>query len=125
VSTQQRFADEQDPEGNPWPPSIRALMFGGKTLTDQAILRNSITHNVFGDGVEVGSDLIYAAVHQFGATITAKTDQGLMFKIGDQFVRKDSVTLPARAYLGVDAEDEAAIVQILEDHLGEPLGVTP
>lgn len=122
VSTRRRFEEERDPAGTPWPRSIRTLIEGGKTLSDTGRLAGSLTHEVIGDGVMVGTDVLYAAVHQFGATITAKTDQGLMFRIGDQFVRKQSVTIPQRAFLGVDEEDELQIAGIWEDYLGEPLG---
>ena len=124
TSTQMRFELERAPDGNPWPPSIRVLTEGGKTLTDTAHLRNSIAKEVFADGVAVGTDLIYAGVHQFGAVITAKTDAGLMFKIGGHFVRKDAVTIPQRAFLGVDREDEAEMALAWEGWLGEPLGAS-
>lgn len=122
VSTQQRFEAERDPQGNPWPPSIRVLTEGGRTLRDSGRLLASITYEPHPDGVEVGSNAIQAAVHQFGATIHAKTDAGLVFKVGDHFVRKDSVTIPQRAFLGVDRDDEAEITALWEDWLGEPLG---
>lgn len=122
VSTQRRFEEGRDPQGNPWPASIRVLAEGGKTLLDSGRLVGSVTHEVLADGVLVGTDLIYAAVHQFGAVINAKTTDGLRFKIGERWVRKASVTIPQRAFLGVDADDEREIAEIWQDWLGEPLG---
>lgn len=122
VSTQVRFEREVDPSGNPWPRSIRALLTGGKTLTDTARLRSSLTYEASRTGVAVGTNVIYAAVHQFGATIRAKTPFGLLFKIGGQFRRKMEVTIPRRAFLGLDAEDEAEVIALAEEYLAQSVG---
>jgi len=119
TSTQQRMERGQAPDGSVWPPSIRALAEGGKTLIDKARLFQSITHEASATGVEVGTNVIYAAVHQFGATIEAKTERGLRFRIGDQFVTKQSVTIPARPFLGLDEADESMI----ENKVGEWLAL--
>ena len=99
TATLDRFDREQGPDGKPWQKSIRAMADGGLTLTDHGDLRGSITHNVAGDGreVRVGSNLVYAAIHQFGG------------KAG----RNKSVTLPARPYLGISARDGDAILRIV------------
>ena len=99
TATLDRFDREQGPDGKPWQKSVRAMATGGLTLTDTGGLRGSITHNVAGDGrsVDVGSNLVYAAIHQFGG------------KAG----RNKSVTLPARPYLGIDGRDGDAIVRIV------------
>ena len=103
AATLDRFDREQGPDGKPWQKSVRALADGGLTLTDTGGLRGSITHNVAGDGraVDVGSNLVYAAIHQFGG----------------QAGRNKSVTLPARPYLGIDARDRDAIVRIVRGAL--------
>lgn len=121
-STQNRFEREQDPEGNPWPRSIRVLTEGGKVLRDSHRLYQSITKEVLPNGVAVGSNVIHAAIHQFGGVITAKTDAGLAFKVAGNFVRKQSVTIPQRAFLGVDRDDEQEIEIMWEEWLGEPVG---
>tara|TARA_E500000318_G_scaffold46673_6_gene44011 strand:+ start:1239 stop:1748 length:510 start_codon:yes stop_codon:yes gene_type:complete len=116
ASTQLRFEDEKDPDGNPWPPSIRAKAEGGQTLTNRARLRQSQTHNASERKVEWGTDLIYAAIHQLGGTIRAKGGGKLKFKIpGGGFAQVDQVTIPARPYLGVNAENEAEILAIVSD----------
>ena len=97
TSTIQRFEREQAPDGTPWKPSARAEEEGGQTLTDTGRLRQSITHRVRGDGVEVGTNVVYGAIHQFGG----------------EAGRNKSVTLPARPYLGVDAGDRRAILRIV------------
>ncbi len=123
VSTQMRFEREQSPEGAKWPASLRAIVEGGRTLTDTARLQQSITHEASDTGVAVGTNLLYAAVHQFGATITAKTEKGLVWKgAGGQWFRKDSVTIPARPFIGLDDDDEEEIVAISEDWLARSAG---
>ncbi len=93
-----RFESERGPDGRPWLRSARALAEGGRTLTDSGRLRASITHAVAADGraLVVGSDVAYAAIHQFGSTGKGRRGQ-----------------LPARPYLGIDESDRDAIRRIL------------
>ena len=83
-----------------WRPSKRAMQ-GGKTLVDTARLQNSITAKAFSDRAEVGTNVIYAAIHQFGG------------KAG----RGHKVTIPARPFLMVQPEDWTEIKAALTDHL--------
>jgi phage gpG-like protein len=91
----------------------RALMQGGfvversakenirsQHLIDTGNLRSSIRTVLFRHGqVIVGTNVVYAAIHEFGGTITPKNAKWLVFKIGDQWVMTDSVDIPARPYL--------------------------
>ncbi len=99
ASTLRRFEHERAPDGSPWLKSARALAEGGQTLTDTGRLRGSIAHTVADGGraVEVGSSVLYAAIHQFGG------------RAG----RGRRVTLPARPYLGIDERDRDAIARIV------------
>ena len=54
------------PDGKAWPASGRALATGGQTLIDTAVLRNSITVQATENQVEVGTNVLYAAIHQLG-----------------------------------------------------------
>jgi phage virion morphogenesis protein len=123
VSTQQRFEEEKEPGGDRWPASYRAMADGGKTLTDSGRLVRSITHNATDDGVEVGTDVIYAAIQQLGGIVRAKTKKGLRFRVGGRngsWVTKQSVFIPARPFLGLDAEDEKDIRAISEQWIAKP-----
>lgn len=99
TATHRRFEDERAPDGTPWLKSARAIAEGNRTLTDTGHLRGSITHKLTdgGRGVEVGTDVLYAAVHQFGG------------RAG----RKRRARIPARPYLGVDERDRNAIFRIV------------
>ena len=116
----ERFEDERGPGGVPWPKSWRAREQNGQTLTDTARLRQSMTFNAGPTMVEVGTNLRYGAVHQFGATIRAKTPKGLVFRQGRRpdgkpnWRRVQQVTIPARPFLGLDQQDLAEIRAIVE-----------
>ena len=99
ASTLRRFEHERAPDGSPWLKSARALADGERTLTDTGRLRGSIAHTVTNGGraVEVGSNVIYAAIHQFGG----RAGRGRKAK------------LPARPYLGFDDRDRTNILRIV------------
>lgn len=111
-STQRRFEAQAGPDGVPWRRSLRATAGLGQTLLDSGRLRQSITHRAERDQVDVGTNVLYAAVHQFGATIRAKTGRGLRFRVGDRWVTKRQVTIPPRRFLGLDDEDRDEIVTL-------------
>ncbi len=123
TSTLDRFKESKDPAGKRWQTSIRAASEGGKTLVQTAQLRNSIRSKADKSGAAVGTNVKYAATHQFGAkrTIRAKSSKGLRFNVGGHWVTKDKVkvNIPARPFLGISKEDEEEIKSILEDALRE------
>lgn len=101
LTTSERFETGTGPDGKAWKPSIRAQLQGGLTLVDSGRLRDSVTWRPGRDRVEIGSNLVYAAIHQ----------------LGGEAGRGHAVTLPARPYLGISRDDEAAIGEILDDYL--------
>lgn len=119
ASFQNNFEKEQEPDGNPWPQSVRAQVTGGKTLSDSLYLRNSMTFEANSNSVAVGSNVIYAAIHQFGGTIKAKSKRGLRFRSGDNgdWVNRKEVTIPRRSFLGLEKEDKKEISNIVEQYL--------
>lgn len=71
-------------------------------LIDTGNLRASITTEPDGDeAVTVGPrNVVYAAIHEFGGTITAKNAPYLRFKTADgAWHSVKSVTIPARPYM--------------------------
>ncbi|MDR1946600.1 MAG: phage virion morphogenesis protein [Desulfovibrio sp.] len=111
-STSRRFDRGEGPGGTSWPVSLRVLMEGGQTLVKMPRLKDSFGMEVTATSAEWGTNLKYAAIHQFGGVIRAKNAPALRFRIGGNWVSKQSVTIPARPFLGIDAEDEAEIVTI-------------
>ena len=116
--TLKRFSDQEDPQGKHWEPSARAAEEGGETLTDTATLRNSIDYAATSDKVMVGSNLPYARIRQKGGTIKPKKAKKLVFKgRGGKKVAVDEVTIPARPYLGVSADDMKEVRETISDFL--------
>lgn len=101
ASTIDRFENSKSPDGISWVPSERALDESGKTLIDKGLLMGSITHIPGNDQVEVGSNLVYAGIHQFGGSAG----------------RNGSTEIPARPYLGISIGDEFAIEEAAQDYL--------
>jgi phage virion morphogenesis protein len=120
TSVSERFEQSKGPDGAAWPVSIRAREEGGRTLIDSTRLRDSIVTEAEPRAVEVGSNLEYAATHQFGATIKPREANALAFRLpGGQFVTVGQVEIPARPFLGFDARDEADIGDTVEAYFRE------
>lgn len=146
-STQRRFREQHDPLGNPWKPSKRALRTHGQTLIDRGMLVGSLTYNVLsGKGVEWGSPMKYAAVHQTGADITIYPRSQQIFRhikgnvLQPRFVKKSksnyaswatiahayTIHIPARPFLGIDTADAKEIEDTAVRHeAAEIIGSTP
>lgn len=121
----ERFQDARDPFGQPWAPlspAYAAIKKGPGILRESQMLMRSITFEASADQVMVGSNRVYAAVHQFGATIVPKTAKALVFRLGDGVVRAKSVTIPQRPYLGFGPEDQKAVLEVVEIMVEQALG---
>lgn len=116
--TRERFETKLAPDGSTWTPN-RA---GTSTLLRQGHLKRSIDYTVAGETAIIGSGLIYAAIHQNGGVIKAKTKKALMFRIGNQWVTRRSVKIPKRAYLGISAENREDILDQVGRFLRARLG---
>ena len=113
-STRLRFKNQTDPDGKRWKPSLRAQASGpGRTLIQKARLLRSITHRSSDRGTAWGTNVIYARVHQDGAVIKPKSGGSLRFRLpGGNFVSVKQVTIPARPYIGVNADDGREIIAL-------------
>lgn len=107
-----RFERQVDPDGRAWQPlapaTIQARRGGGvdaKILIDSARLMQSLTHHAERDRVTVGTNVVYAAIHQ----------------LGGQAGRNRATTIPARPFLGLDRSDREDILDIVSRHLEEAL----
>ena len=120
-SIQHRFLTGTGVDGNPWKISWRARIQGGETLRDTGRLMNSYTYNVLSSGVEVGTDVEYAPHLHYGATILPKSGQYITFAVGGQYRKVKQSILPPRTQLGIDAEDEILILDIVGSFIDEHL----
>lgn len=100
-------------------------------------LAGSINYDATNDEARVGSPVEYAAIHQLGGTIQKPARQAKIYRkrdadgqIGRRFVKRSdadvvtdvtipahTITIPARPFLGLSAEDELTIGEIAEDWL--------
>ena len=136
ASTLDRFRNEEAPDGTKWKPTKRTSTSTRreKILTNTGRLRRSINSKSDRRGFAVGTNVKYAATHQFGddsrelgpLTIRAKKGKALMFNIGgkDIFVKKVhipslKVSIPARPFLGISEEDIDEIRATLLELVGE------
>jgi len=100
---QLRFETGTDPAGVPWKQSKRAMEDGGLTLVLSGDLKSSIREDWGPDYAAAGPEAsggaaVYAATHQFGATIEqAKAFGGRVLA---------DVVIPKREYLGWNQESE-------------------
>lgn len=116
-STQMRFVDQSGVDGNPWKQSWRAKLQNGQTQRDTGRLMNSMTHNVIDNGVEWGTNVEYAIPLHFGAYILPKTGQYLVFNVAGNWRKVKEVNIPSRTFLGINAEDDEEILNIIGRHL--------
>ncbi|MBW2560793.1 MAG: phage virion morphogenesis protein, partial [Deltaproteobacteria bacterium] len=77
MQTECRFSGEHDPAGRPWTKlSARRLAEkkGPKILTERSRLRKSIVYKAGTHTLRIGTNVVYAAVHQLGmdGTVTVR-----------------------------------------------------
>lgn len=131
-STKQRFSDSVGPDGQRWEPNAQAtilnrlnqvkgaigktgkltkkgagIVMGKKPLVETGILQDTISYNATDSSVEIGTNRFAgewdggAAVHQFGS--------------------RDG-SIPARPFLGVSADDERTVLEVLGNFLRQTTG---
>jgi len=88
---------EVKPETTEFTKKLR-IKSGGKTLADTGRLMNSITYVERGNKVIVGSNVVYASIHQFGGTIKPKKAKYLTVPLTKE-ARRHSQALGTRKYL--------------------------
>ena len=125
ATVQRRFETESGPGGRKWPRSGRARRDGGQTLADRGRLLNSYSPASDDNEAAVGTNVVYAAVHQFGhrippRTIRPRRGRALFWPGARHPVAKvdhPGATIPARPALGFDDRDRVSILRIVSRHL--------
>lgn len=114
---QERFEKEQAPDGTKWQPLSPARVKQRlkkhkkgdfKILKDEGYLRR-IHYEAGKDYMQIGTNVKYAKVHQYGAKITYKHEGEYKHdnpkkskKKGDSYYYECEVEIPARPFLGVN-----------------------
>lgn len=106
-TTGQRFADGKGPDGATWERNSEATLARKKSarplIGETGSLENQISYDAKPQGVLIGSNMEYAAMQQFGGT-----QEQFPHLWGD---------IPARPFLGLSAEDEREVGEIVMAHL--------
>lgn len=120
---------------NKWIVSKAAHKRSGQTLLDTGRLASSVDVNISYKGnqisIEVGSNLPYAAIHNFGGTVkqysrsklyTQNRKKSGQYKKGTTWGQGDTVgehtiTIPARPFLVLQDEDIDKIKQIVSNYI--------
>jgi phage virion morphogenesis protein len=129
ADTLQAFRESKSPEGQTWPTlsertilarlrggrrrttrrskatTVEARVLGMRPLIASGRLRKSLTMNASATQAEIGTNLIYGAIHQFGG----KAGKGRR------------VTIPRRSFLGL-GQSADTVVRVIMDRL-TPKGV--
>ena len=111
-----------------WKPSWRAQKTGGKTLIKTARLMRSITMQVAGKTLRVGTNVKYAAIHQLGGTIPARVILPRRAKAlrwidrsgKVRFAKRVSIgptQIPARPFLVIQDADWRVFKRIFEQEI--------
>lgn len=119
--TRQRFIDEKDSDGIAWKdlnPLYAQTKKGPGKLRGPSFPAglSNILYQVASDNVEIGSNEVYARIHNEGGTIVPKSAAALVFSMGGQTFKVKSVTIPRRQFLGFSQADIEEIRDIIEDH---------
>ena len=117
-----------------WKPSRRAVVEGGRTMIDTGRLMKSITSRAYRDRAEVGTNVIYAAIHQFGFEGDVEVKSHIR-KVKSRDIRKGRkkiasgitvvrshsrhMNIPARPFLMVQDEDWREIREAILEYLME------
>jgi phage virion morphogenesis protein len=145
LETDDRFKKQEAPDGSAWKPISRSwrqykVRKGHitKILQMRGRLRKSIVYKASADQVNVGTNVVYANIHQFGGSIAHYArSQTANFRIDkktgqSRFAKKkranfaQNVTIgahttdiTARPFLGVNGENERAIGRIVADYIND------
>ena len=133
LRTTDNFRAGTSPDGVPWAPKSLATIDSYRTAEGRKAnspvpmqpligmsrsLSTTIAYAAAPTSVAWGSNMIYAAVMQFGAqagefgTRTGQDKNGRAFKVSSPWG-----DIPARPFLGVGADDETAILDTISDYL--------
>ncbi|MGR3970688.1 phage virion morphogenesis protein [Shewanella sp. 1180_01] len=107
-STQDRITAGESPDGTPF-AALSDFTLGAKSRNQDKILIErgylyNLVYQVSSEQMQLGSNMVYAAMHQFGGTTAPNS----------MIPNKD---IPAREFLGGSQDDEIEIIATVGDYL--------
>lgn len=139
--THRRLRDEKEaPDGTPWADwseRYAATRHGGHSLLmGEGNLDDSIQFDVADNAVEIGSNLVYAAVHQFGSgnepvqvpahqrLVTQAFGRELPFGVWANVSAYSFIqNISERPYLGLSPDNETELINIADRWLDKVVGL--
>ncbi|KZE34173.1 phage virion morphogenesis protein [Crenobacter luteus] len=115
-------------EGRPRWLGMRPGGRDGRLLQDKGTLKGSISAASDNDHAVVGTDLKYAAIHQFGGKTRPheiRPRNARALKFGGRYAKKvnhPGSDIPARPFLALTEQDADEIEAAVEDYLRRVLG---
>lgn len=104
-------SEHTTPAGRPFAPVQR----GGTPLYDTGKnLADAFYYEVSDPEVRVSNNFIGAGVLHFGAVITPKTADALVFSMGGQTVFAQRVVVPPRPFMGISVDNTVEILSTVE-----------
>lgn len=144
LRTRERFDQERGPDGRPWQPlSPRTVQRKARSRTalrgilkQSGKLRDTISYRVGSREVVLAAAQKYGGLHQFGGQVKRGGGQrDLYFRVDkktgqSRFAKKSkanfqqtatfsdsTINIPARPFLGANAEDRQEFIEIIRDYL--------
>lgn len=147
ASTQRRFEVEAGPGGAKWPrlaPRTATRRIAGRARGYDHMLRvkgrlyASLSYTADADSAEAGTNVIYAAIQQFGGELVQPARSQRVYRFYDKktdtidyrfrsrsrsnfeswvTMGSHSITVPARPYLGFDDVDRDEVLTIVAQHI--------
>lgn len=133
-----QFIEQRDPWGTPWQPLSPLTQMlrrkgpranaANQILRDTNRLMNSITYRASSKRVAVGTNAIYAAIHQLGGTVRPKRGRFLWAgEPGGPRIPLKKAVIPARPFLPFDEtradlppDWQRDLIETLQAWLGAP-----
>jgi phage virion morphogenesis protein len=108
----ERFQREETPEGEKWKelsPAYKARKErnADKILKLQETMFDTMHHETTAESLLFGSNLPYAATHQFGRGLTVRKKSGKVF----------NANIPARPFIGLSGRDGNEVKRLLDKWL--------
>lgn len=107
-STQDRIDAGESPDGTPFAPLSDYTLSAKTKNQDKILIERGYLYNLVyqttQDQMQLGSAMVYAAMHQFGGTTAPNS-------------MIPNKTIAARPYLGISESDEAEIIATIGDYL--------
>lgn len=123
---QSNFAKGSSPDGVKWKPLAhgRPSGVGGLPLRDNGLLLGSMTQKSTASEITVGTNLAYAGVHQWGATITPKRGRFLAIPLTKEAKRAGSPRNFPRPLTAIIGKNGGVLIETPPPRPKKPKGST-